>query len=677
MPATATFQRMKARLTLLALALMIGAPQAANAQDCNQLTADFGALQSRDVSGQTYGLGLGDVLSYFVDGTTSNPLEIQDSVAPTVSEDDGGGSTTSTGGLVTIFTNGGPNTFSITCTPAISSNADLSSLSLSVGSLSPGFASNTTNYSVSVPNGTTVLTATPTVADPGATVTVQGAPVGSGTPSGNIAVTNGMTINVVVTAQDTMTTKTYSVTVTVAAAPALSNADLSSLSLSVGTLSPAFASNTLTYTLAIPSGTTVTVTPTVADPLATMTVQGDPVASGSPVQIAIAASAITIVVTAQDMTLKTYTVALTRQSAAVVPPQSQVLRNTVRQTTPAAAITASTQAANLVSRNISAGFGGFRDTSTDGAQASDAGGLDEGGDDSGSAADGGEASNSNRRRKRHNQRRGKGGSYLGMGTGQSAAPATGPSRLMPWMDGAVSESMDTSTGGWRHTLVAAGLSYLAGPGVIVGAFASYEDLDVDQEQSGNVDGSGTTGGMYLGWMLSRSIRLDAAVALTWLDYEAMAGTASGKLDASRWMFMTRLSGNHVIGNWTLTPSVAATALQEEQDAYTDSLGTAHSKFSFSSGRADVGLEAAYAIRLSHDRMLAPYAGLYADYYFGSNEGDETVSELGIGDGWAARPTAGLRVMGNDWAIDLGGELGNLGGEGAQFWTGRLNGRLQF
>jgi gliding motility-associated-like protein len=114
----------------------------------------------------------------------------------------------------------------------VSSNADLSSLSLSGGfSIAPAFDAATTSYTVTVPNGTSSITVTPTVADATATIKVNTVAVTSGTASGTIALTTGAnTITTVVTAQNA-STKTYTITVTVSA-PATPTIVSSSPSLS-------------------------------------------------------------------------------------------------------------------------------------------------------------------------------------------------------------------------------------------------------------------------------------------------------------------------------------------------------------------------------------------------------------------------------------------------------------
>jgi len=83
-----------------------------------------------------------------------------------------------------------------------SNDATLSALSLSSGSLSPGFASGTLAYTASVPNSVSSLIVTPTTNDANATATVNGA-----SPATPVSLALGSnTVTVQVTAQDGVTT---------------------------------------------------------------------------------------------------------------------------------------------------------------------------------------------------------------------------------------------------------------------------------------------------------------------------------------------------------------------------------------------------------------------------------------------------------------------------------------
>ena len=107
----------------------------------------------------------------------------------------------------------------------ISGDANLSGLVLSSGTLSPTFASGTTAYTANVSNATSTITVTPTRNEPNATIQVRVngdsyATVTSGTASSPLALNVGSnTIDVLVTAQNGSTTKTYTITVTRAIPP--------------------------------------------------------------------------------------------------------------------------------------------------------------------------------------------------------------------------------------------------------------------------------------------------------------------------------------------------------------------------------------------------------------------------------------------------------------------------
>ncbi|CAI2765273.1 T9SS type A sorting domain-containing protein [Flavobacterium collinsii] len=116
-------------------------------------------------------------------------------------------------------------------------------------------------------------------------------------------------------------------TVTAAGNPAtvtaLSNvATLSNVSLSTGTLDPVFSFGTMAYTAKVPNGaSSITVTPVTTDSHATIKVNGVAVTSGNPSQkidlVSGTSTVITIEVTSQDGTAKTYTIT-TEKSLGVI-----------------------------------------------------------------------------------------------------------------------------------------------------------------------------------------------------------------------------------------------------------------------------------------------------------------------------------------------------------------------
>ncbi|WP_167434103.1 cadherin-like beta sandwich domain-containing protein [Paenibacillus silvae] len=230
-------------------------------------------------------------------GTTSDPIGLNM------------GSNTIT--VVVTAENGRTFTYTVTVARG-NQDADLSGLSLSDGTLSPTFTAGTTSYTANVANSVSSLAITPTVSDSAATVTVNGLSVPSGTTSNPIGLNMGSNpITVVVTAENGAT-KTYTVTV----ARGNQDADLSGLSLSSGTLSPTFTAGTTSYTANVANSvSSLAITPTVSDSAATVTVNGLSVPSGTtsnPIGLNMGSNSITVVVTAENGTTKTYTVTVTR-----------------------------------------------------------------------------------------------------------------------------------------------------------------------------------------------------------------------------------------------------------------------------------------------------------------------------------------------------------------------------
>ena len=200
-----------------------------------------------------------------------------------------------------------------------SNNADLTALTVSSGTLLPSFTTATTSYTMSVANSVTSFTLTPTRASNVATIEarvgVNGfAPATSGGATSPFALAVGANVvQVRVTAEDG-STKTYAITVTRAAS---TNAGLSALAISTGTLAPAFSVNTLAYTVSVANTVTdLTVTPTLAQNVATLSVNSSPVLSGQAsgsIELNIGANPITVRVTAEDgTTVRNHVVTVTR-----------------------------------------------------------------------------------------------------------------------------------------------------------------------------------------------------------------------------------------------------------------------------------------------------------------------------------------------------------------------------
>lgn len=176
-----------------------------------------------------------------------------------------------------------------------STDATLKSLEVAGQTLEPAFGSGVLNYTVNVANGVTSVTINAEANDSNAEVT--------GTGAHNVNVGNN-TLNVVVTAEDGETTRTYVIKVVRAKS---TDATLKSLSVAGQTLEPTFNSNTLNYTVNVANSvTSVTINAEANSDVAS--VAGTGVKS-----VNVGDNSFDIDVTAQDgTTKKTYVVKVVR-----------------------------------------------------------------------------------------------------------------------------------------------------------------------------------------------------------------------------------------------------------------------------------------------------------------------------------------------------------------------------
>ena len=231
--------------------------------------------------------------------------------------------------------------------------------------------------------------------------------------------------------------------------------------------------------------------------------------------------------------------------------------------------------------------------------------------------------------------------------------------------------------------VIAGLTRRLTPNFLVGVLGGYENFDYRSDAlQGRLKGDGWTVGSYLGWKITQTLRFDAAVAYSGIGYDGTAGTASGNFGGDRWMVSSGLTGTYQGYGLQIEPSARIYALWEHENAYTDSLGTLQAERDFSTGRASGGLKVAYPIAWSSTVALAPYLGLYGDYYFNSDNATAALAQSGLPgavvlDGFSARAIGGVTAkFANGGQIALGTEFGGIGGN-ASIWIYRARASVPF
>jgi Cadherin-like beta sandwich domain len=162
----------------------------------------------------------------------------------------------------------------------LSGNNELSNLTVSSGSLTPGFSPGTPNYTVNVATDVSSLTVTATVQDSNASLMINGQGISSGQPReiSPLEPPGSDTLITILVRAPSGAEKAYRVTVK-RPLPS-SDANLSALTVSAGTLNPGFAAGILNYTVTVPASVdSLTVIATKSDPDAEMSASGGTIAS--------------------------------------------------------------------------------------------------------------------------------------------------------------------------------------------------------------------------------------------------------------------------------------------------------------------------------------------------------------------------------------------------------------
>jgi hypothetical protein len=230
----------------------------------------------------------------------------------------------------------------------------------------------------------------------------------------------------------------------------------------------------------------------------------------------------------------------------------------------------------------------------------------------------------------------------------------------------------------------AGLTRRLTPNFLVGVLGGYETFDYRSDAlTGRLKGDGWTAGAYAGWMVTQRIRADAAVAYSGIGYDGTAGTASGTFAGNRMLVSGGVTGTFTGNGFRIEPSARVYALWERENAYTDTLGTLQGARDFSTGRASAGVKVAYPFAWTSSISLAPYAGLYGDYYFNSDSAAVPAVVPGAiptglaFDGWSARAVGGFAATFDGGAqLAVGAERGGIGGN-VGVWTYRARGSIPF
>jgi uncharacterized protein with beta-barrel porin domain len=243
------------------------------------------------------------------------------------------------------------------------------------------------------------------------------------------------------------------------------------------------------------------------------------------------------------------------------------------------------------------------------------------------------------------------------------------------LGGAGFKANDTSGAGndakGNQVGLTAGLGRKLAPDTLVGLVVGYEHFKYDVTSlTASLKNDGETISGYFGQYFG-NLRFDVALGWTNLNYSSTVGTNSGSFIGSRWLASAGLTGNYKQNGFVLKPSANVINVWEHDQAFTDSLGNTIDANNFSAGRAAFGAKIERPFAVSGGWAFLPYAGLYGDWLFSSNNALPVGLPVAfIKDGWSGRVTAGLAANARATMVSLGVELDGLGAS-YKIWMGNL------
>src|SRR5262249_44644308 len=98
---------------------------------------------------------------------------------------------------------------------------------------------------------------------------------------------------------------------------------------------------------------------------------------------------------------------------------------------------------------------------------------------------------------------------------------------------------------------------------------------------------------------------------------------------------------------------------------------------FATGRASGGVKVSYPLAWSSTMNVAPYLGLYGDYYFSRDDATTVgLTTVPLLQGWSGRVTGGVAMTFGRGAISAGRESRGTRSD-VHMWTWRVRGTVAF
>jgi len=205
-----------------------------------------------------------------------------------------------------------------------------------------------------------------------------------------------------------------------------------------------------------------------------------------------------------------------------------------------------------------------------------------------------------------------------------------------WVEGSHSSFSDSkrNLGESGHFgIVYAGADYVVSPSLLIGALVQFDDMTHKiPGATMRVSGEGWMAGPYATVRLSDNLFLQARIAWGESSNEISPyGTYTDEFDTWRWLARGSLVGRWDYGPWQFRPRASVAYIEENQKAYTDSLGVLIPGQKVSLGQAKFGPEVGYRWRLPNGTLVEPSFSLEGIWNFSQGQTPFVLDPLGATD----------------------------------------------
>ncbi|WP_169054251.1 autotransporter domain-containing protein [Nitratireductor sp. XY-223] len=211
-----------------------------------------------------------------------------------------------------------------------------------------------------------------------------------------------------------------------------------------------------------------------------------------------------------------------------------------------------------------------------------------------------------------------------------------------WAEGHISGFSDSAGGDGDFGIVYVGVDYLAAPGILIGVVAEIDWLEANAtETPGKTRGVGWMAGPYLTARVIDDVYFDGRVM--WGQSRnkiSPFGTYTDRFDTDRWLAAGSLTGDLNFNRWIISPTLAFQFIEEQQKAYTDSLGVSIPGRTMSQGDVRLGPRVSYQHQYESG-IVTPFVSFDGIYAFGEGGAFSTGSLAASAEGLRGQVKAGF------------------------------------